>query len=118
MHGFREVQWKRDKLIYDAIVLACVITYVVAFIALASWMNSPKTAADAIGLRIQVPSAAAFLMLTVIPSIARCPPRSPLPAAVSTGVISADDVLRRAAARLVHDRVVFALNALPNSPAN
>jgi DMSO/TMAO reductase YedYZ heme-binding membrane subunit/nitrite reductase/ring-hydroxylating ferredoxin subunit len=69
MHGFQAVQWNRAKLIYDAIVLACVITYVVGFVAVASWMSPPKTAADAIGLRIQAFGSCAFLMLTVILSI-------------------------------------------------
>jgi hypothetical protein len=39
MNGFQAVQWNRAKLIYDAIVLACMITYVVGFIAVASWMR-------------------------------------------------------------------------------
>jgi DMSO/TMAO reductase YedYZ heme-binding membrane subunit/nitrite reductase/ring-hydroxylating ferredoxin subunit len=69
MHGFQAVQWNRAKLIYDAIVIACVIAYVGVFLAVASSMNPPKTAADAIGLRIQAFGSCAFLMLTVILSI-------------------------------------------------
>jgi nitrite reductase/ring-hydroxylating ferredoxin subunit/DMSO/TMAO reductase YedYZ heme-binding membrane subunit len=69
MNGFQAVKWNRAKLIYDAIVLACVITYVGSFIAVSSWTNPPKTAADAIGLRIQAFGSCAFLMLTMILSI-------------------------------------------------
>jgi hypothetical protein len=34
--GFRAVQWNRAKIIYDAVVVACVMAYVVAFLAIAS----------------------------------------------------------------------------------
>jgi nitrite reductase/ring-hydroxylating ferredoxin subunit/DMSO/TMAO reductase YedYZ heme-binding membrane subunit len=67
--GFRAVQWNRAKIIYDAIVLAGVIAYVGAFLAIASWINPPKNAGEAIGLRIQAFGTCAFLMLTVILSI-------------------------------------------------
>jgi nitrite reductase/ring-hydroxylating ferredoxin subunit/DMSO/TMAO reductase YedYZ heme-binding membrane subunit len=67
--GFRAVQWNRRKIIYDAIVLACVIAFVTIYLAVASWMNPPKNAEEAIGLRIQAFGICAFLMLTVILSI-------------------------------------------------
>jgi nitrite reductase/ring-hydroxylating ferredoxin subunit/DMSO/TMAO reductase YedYZ heme-binding membrane subunit len=67
--GFQAVQWNRAKIIYDAVVIACVIIYVAAFLAVASWMNPPKNAGEAIGLRIQAFGTCAFIMLTVILSI-------------------------------------------------
>jgi nitrite reductase/ring-hydroxylating ferredoxin subunit/DMSO/TMAO reductase YedYZ heme-binding membrane subunit len=67
--GFRAVQWNRSKIVYDAIVLACVIAFVATFLTVAWWMNPPKNAAEAIGMRIQAFGTCAFLMLTVILSI-------------------------------------------------
>ena len=67
--GFQAVQWNRAKIIYDAVVIAGVIAYVAAFLAIASWINPPKNAGEAIGLRIQAFGTCAFIMLTVILSI-------------------------------------------------
>jgi DMSO/TMAO reductase YedYZ heme-binding membrane subunit/nitrite reductase/ring-hydroxylating ferredoxin subunit len=67
--GFQAVQWNRAKIIYDAVVIACVIAYASAFLAIASWMNPPKNAPEAIDLRIQAFGTCAFIMLTVILSI-------------------------------------------------
>jgi nitrite reductase/ring-hydroxylating ferredoxin subunit/DMSO/TMAO reductase YedYZ heme-binding membrane subunit len=67
--GFQAVQWNRAKMIYDAIVFACVVAYVATFLAFASWMHPPKNTAEAIGLRIQAFGTCAFIMLTVILSI-------------------------------------------------
>jgi nitrite reductase/ring-hydroxylating ferredoxin subunit/DMSO/TMAO reductase YedYZ heme-binding membrane subunit len=67
--GFQAVQWNRAKIIYDMIVIAGVIAYVAAFLAIASWINPPKNAGEAIGLRIQAFGTCAFIMLTVILSI-------------------------------------------------
>src|SRR3984957_396798 len=67
--GFRAVQWNRRKIIYDAIVLACVIVSVTTFLAIASVMYPPKNAEEAIVLRIQAFGTCAFLMLTIILSI-------------------------------------------------
>jgi DMSO/TMAO reductase YedYZ heme-binding membrane subunit len=67
--GFQAVQWNRAKIIYDAIVVAGVIAYVAAFLAIASWINPPKNTGEAIGLRIQAFGSCAFIMLTVILSI-------------------------------------------------
>jgi DMSO/TMAO reductase YedYZ heme-binding membrane subunit/nitrite reductase/ring-hydroxylating ferredoxin subunit len=67
--GFQAVQWNRAKIIYDAVVIVAVIAYVAAFLAIASWMNPPKNAGEAIGLRIQAFGTCAFIMLTVILSI-------------------------------------------------
>ena len=67
--GFQAVQWNRAKIIYDAIVFACAIAYVTTFLTIASWMNPPKTASEAIDLRIRALGTCAFIMLTVILSI-------------------------------------------------
>jgi nitrite reductase/ring-hydroxylating ferredoxin subunit/DMSO/TMAO reductase YedYZ heme-binding membrane subunit len=67
--GFQAVQWNRAKIIYDAVVVAGVIAYVAAFLAIASWSNPPKNASEAINLRIQAFGTCAFIMLTVILSI-------------------------------------------------
>jgi DMSO/TMAO reductase YedYZ heme-binding membrane subunit/nitrite reductase/ring-hydroxylating ferredoxin subunit len=67
--GFQAVQWNRAKIIYDAVVIAGVIAYIVAFLAIASWINPPKNAAEAINLRIQAFGTCAFVMLTAILSI-------------------------------------------------
>jgi DMSO/TMAO reductase YedYZ heme-binding membrane subunit/nitrite reductase/ring-hydroxylating ferredoxin subunit len=67
--GFQAVQWSRAKIVYDEVVIACVIAYVSAFLAIASWMNPPKNAPEAIDLRIQAFGTCAFIMLTVILSI-------------------------------------------------
>jgi DMSO/TMAO reductase YedYZ heme-binding membrane subunit/nitrite reductase/ring-hydroxylating ferredoxin subunit len=67
--GFQAVQWNRAKIIYDAVVIAAVIAYVAAFLAIASWMSQPSSAAEAINLRIQAFGTCPFIMLTVILSI-------------------------------------------------
>ncbi len=67
--GFQAVQWNRAKIIYDAVVVAGVIAYVAAFLAIASWISPPKNAGEAIGLRIQAFGTCAFIMLTIILSI-------------------------------------------------
>jgi DMSO/TMAO reductase YedYZ heme-binding membrane subunit len=64
--GYQAVQWNRAKIIYDAVVIAGVIAYLAAFLAIASWMDPPKSAAEAINLRIQAFGTCAFIMLTVI----------------------------------------------------
>jgi DMSO/TMAO reductase YedYZ heme-binding membrane subunit/nitrite reductase/ring-hydroxylating ferredoxin subunit len=67
--GFQAVQWNRAKIIYDAVVVACIIACLATFLIIASWMNPPKNAAETIGLRIQAFGTCAFIMLTVILSI-------------------------------------------------
>jgi hypothetical protein len=50
--GFRAVQRNRTKIIYDPIVLACVVLYVRAYVAVVSWTSPPKDLAGAINLRV------------------------------------------------------------------
>lgn len=64
--GFRAVQWNRDKLVYDAILVAGVALYCTVF-ALISWrLFAPKNIPDAIDIGIRTTGSCAFLMLTVI----------------------------------------------------
>ena len=67
--GFQAVQWNRAKVIYDAVVVCCVIAYLATFLVIASLTNPPKNAAEAIDLRIRAFGSCAFTMLTVILSI-------------------------------------------------
>jgi nitrite reductase/ring-hydroxylating ferredoxin subunit/DMSO/TMAO reductase YedYZ heme-binding membrane subunit len=67
--GFQAVQWNRTKLIYDAIVLACVVLYVGAYITVVSWSSPPKDPAGALSLRVDAFGSCAFVMLSVVLSI-------------------------------------------------
>jgi nitrite reductase/ring-hydroxylating ferredoxin subunit/DMSO/TMAO reductase YedYZ heme-binding membrane subunit len=67
--GFRAVQWNRDKLIYDAILVAGVAVYVTGYMLIAWRSDPPKTLPDEIDLWIRATGSCAFLMLTVILSI-------------------------------------------------
>jgi nitrite reductase/ring-hydroxylating ferredoxin subunit/DMSO/TMAO reductase YedYZ heme-binding membrane subunit len=77
--GFRAVQWNRQKLVYDAILLVAVALYLAGFVLIASSLHPPKNLPDAIDIRIRAFGTCAFLMLTVILSIgplARLTPRA------------------------------------------
>lgn len=67
--GLRVVQWNRDKLVYDAILLACVVAYIAGFIAVGKWLEPPTKEIETIDLWIRATGTCAFLMLTVILSI-------------------------------------------------
>jgi nitrite reductase/ring-hydroxylating ferredoxin subunit len=67
--GLRAVQWNRDKLVYDAIVLVGVAAYIAGFVMIAWRTNPPKTPPDEIDLWIRATGSCAFLMLTIILSI-------------------------------------------------
>lgn len=76
--GFKAVQWNRDKLIYDAILLASVALFIGTFIATEAWLHPPKDAGGWIDLRIRAFGICAFTMLTIVLSIgplARLSPR-------------------------------------------
>ena len=64
--GFRAVQWNRDKLVYDAILIAAVIAYIVGFGSLYKYLYPPKDLPEAIDVWIRVYGSCAFLMLTAI----------------------------------------------------
>jgi hypothetical protein len=40
--GFRAVQWNRDKLLYDVLLLAAVAPYVAGFIVVMARLEPPK----------------------------------------------------------------------------
>jgi nitrite reductase/ring-hydroxylating ferredoxin subunit/DMSO/TMAO reductase YedYZ heme-binding membrane subunit len=67
--GFRAVQWNRDKLVYDGILVAAVALYIVGFGLIAWGIEPPKNLPEAIDLWIRATGSCAFLMLTVILSI-------------------------------------------------
>jgi nitrite reductase/ring-hydroxylating ferredoxin subunit/DMSO/TMAO reductase YedYZ heme-binding membrane subunit len=67
--GFRAVQWNRDKLVYDGVLLAAVTIYLVGFAAISWRLFPPKNLPDAIDIGIRTFGTCAFLMLSVILSI-------------------------------------------------
>ncbi len=64
--GFRAVQWNRDKLVYDSILLIAVTLYIGGFAAIYWHLHPPKNLPDAIDILIRAFGSCAFLMLTVI----------------------------------------------------
>jgi nitrite reductase/ring-hydroxylating ferredoxin subunit/DMSO/TMAO reductase YedYZ heme-binding membrane subunit len=75
---FRAVQWNRDKLVYDAILIVCVALFLAGFAAIAWQWRPPKDYAAAVDVFIRATGCCAFLMLTVILCIgplARLSPR-------------------------------------------
>jgi nitrite reductase/ring-hydroxylating ferredoxin subunit/DMSO/TMAO reductase YedYZ heme-binding membrane subunit len=67
--GFRAVQWNRDKLVYDGVLLAVVALYIAGFSAIHWQLHPPKNLPDAIDIWIRTFGSCAFLMLTAILSI-------------------------------------------------
>jgi nitrite reductase/ring-hydroxylating ferredoxin subunit/DMSO/TMAO reductase YedYZ heme-binding membrane subunit len=68
--GFRAVQWNRDKLVYDGLLVAAVAFYIGAFlIVVPRFEGPPENLLAEIDLRIRAFGSATFLMLTVILSI-------------------------------------------------
>jgi len=67
--GLRAVQWNRDKLVYDGILLAAVALYLAGFVVIGWRMDPPKALPDVIDQWIRATGTCAFLMLTVILSI-------------------------------------------------
>ncbi len=67
--GFKAVQWSREKLVYDGILLAGVTLYIATFIGVSYRIEPPKDLAAAIDVRIRAFGTCAFFMLTVILSI-------------------------------------------------
>ena len=67
--GFQAVQWSRQKLIYDGILIAVVVLYIGAFIGISYWIELPNGLPAAIDVRIRAFGTCAFLMLTIILSI-------------------------------------------------
>lgn len=64
--SYKSIQWNRQKLIYDAILLGTVGLYIYIFLTVASNMG---TGLDLRGIRIRAYGSAAFILLNVILSI-------------------------------------------------
>jgi nitrite reductase/ring-hydroxylating ferredoxin subunit/DMSO/TMAO reductase YedYZ heme-binding membrane subunit len=67
--GFKAVQWNRAKRIYDAILLAGVVTYIGGFVLIGLRLHPPKNIPDVIDIWLRAFGTCAFVMLTVILSI-------------------------------------------------
>jgi nitrite reductase/ring-hydroxylating ferredoxin subunit/DMSO/TMAO reductase YedYZ heme-binding membrane subunit len=67
--GFRAVQWNRDKLLYDGILIVAISLYIAGFAAIHWMLEPPKNLPDAIDIWIRTFGSCAFLMLTVVLSI-------------------------------------------------
>jgi len=67
--GFQAVQWSREKLIYDGILLAGVVLYILGFITISHAIEPPADLPAAIDVRIRAFGTCAFLMLTIILAI-------------------------------------------------
>lgn len=64
--SYKSIQWNRQKLIYDAILLGTVVLYLYIFIHIAANMGA---APDVRGIKIRAYGSAAFILLHVILSI-------------------------------------------------
>src|SRR4051794_37429597 len=67
--GFRAVQWNRAKLIYDAILILCVVVFIGTFNAIAYSLHPPKDVPARVDIHIRSFGTCAFVMLTVVLSI-------------------------------------------------
>jgi nitrite reductase/ring-hydroxylating ferredoxin subunit/DMSO/TMAO reductase YedYZ heme-binding membrane subunit len=67
--GFQAVQWSREKLIYDGILIAGVALYIGGFVAISHWMETPPDLPAAIDVKIRAFGSCAFLMLSIILAI-------------------------------------------------
>jgi len=68
--GLGALHWNRTKLVYDAILGACVLIYIVVFMAAGRWwLSPPDDPATWEMLRIRAFGTCAFVMLTVVLAI-------------------------------------------------
>ncbi len=67
--GFQAVQWSRDKLIYDGIVVAGVVLFIGIFVTVSHRIEPPADIPAEIDVRIRAFGVCAFLMLTIILAI-------------------------------------------------
>ena len=76
--GFKAVQWNRQKIVYDAILLAGVALFIGTYMTVGALRNPPADMPAWIDLRINAFGTCAFVMLTIILMIgplARLSPR-------------------------------------------
>lgn len=64
--GYKAVQWNRHKLVYDAILVACVAFFLGVFMSLMAWFDPPTDRAGWVNIRLRAFGACAFLMITLI----------------------------------------------------
>jgi hypothetical protein len=68
--GYRAVQWNRQKLVYDAVMLGGVALYIVTFVLIGRYaLSDAKDPAEWDDLFIRAFGSCAFLLLTLILSI-------------------------------------------------
>ncbi|HEY7296557.1 MAG TPA: Rieske 2Fe-2S domain-containing protein [Xanthobacteraceae bacterium] len=67
--GFRAVQWNREKIVYDAILLGAVAVYIGFFLGIVTGLDKPKTFLDWIDIPIRAFGSCAFIMLTIVLAI-------------------------------------------------
>jgi DMSO/TMAO reductase YedYZ heme-binding membrane subunit/nitrite reductase/ring-hydroxylating ferredoxin subunit len=76
--GFRAVQWNRDKVVYDGVLIAAVAVFIASYMLIGPRLAPPADEPAWIDLRIRAFGTCAFVMLTVILAIgplARLDPR-------------------------------------------
>jgi nitrite reductase/ring-hydroxylating ferredoxin subunit/DMSO/TMAO reductase YedYZ heme-binding membrane subunit len=64
--GFRAVQWNRDKVVYDVVLMISVALYLAIFVIVGTQLHPPKNLPDAIDLWLRAFGSCAFVMLTAI----------------------------------------------------
>ncbi|MEO1191946.1 MAG: Rieske 2Fe-2S domain-containing protein [Pseudomonadota bacterium] len=64
--SFEPVLWNRNKYLYDALLLVCVVVYITAFLTLAPLLQDPTRLVSGATLHMRAFGSCAFLMLTVI----------------------------------------------------
>ena len=64
--GLRAVQWNRDKLVYDAILLVTVVVFIAVFVVIHWRLHPPKDLPHVIDIWIRATGTCAYVMLTVI----------------------------------------------------
>ena len=64
--GFKAVQWNRRKIVYDAILIAAVVLFIVTYMTVGALRNPPVDKPAWIDLRINALGICAFVMLTII----------------------------------------------------
>src|SRR5580693_8094525 len=67
--AYRAVQWNRDKLVYDGVLIAAVALYIAVFLVVGARLEPPKDLPGVIDLRLRAFGSCAFLMLTAILAI-------------------------------------------------
>ena len=76
--AYKPVGWNRNKLIYDAVLICCVVVYILLYLKLAPLLSSSVRAVDMPILRMRAFGSLAFVLLTVVLAIgplARLDPR-------------------------------------------